>query len=192
MLKRISVAVLCLTAAAVLSAQEGSTVSVSAGPPPNGWQVVYVYTGGNLDYRCFAKSFVATGTRAVTSVTISAGSNANPVSLTSTAHGFDSNSRPLVIITGGTGNWTAINGTWIATVTGANTFTIPVNSTSFGAFAGSVRFTTTAPRIGQAEWAVQKFAYDVDNNLVGQYWLNGSTGVQAKCTDGALTTTNLQ
>jgi hypothetical protein len=71
----------------------------------------------------------------LSSVTITAASNANPVSLTSNSHGLSTGDG--ITISGGTGNWTAINGSWTVTVTGVNTFTIPVDSTAFGALTGT-------------------------------------------------------
>lgn len=50
-----------------------------------------------------------------------------------------------VTLTGGVGNWAAINGTWSVTLT-ANGFSIPVDSSSFGSFGGqTVQFTAAAP-----------------------------------------------
>jgi hypothetical protein len=43
-----------------------------------------------------------------------------------------------VSIVGGTGAWAAVNGAFIVTVISATTFSIPVNSTAFGALAGTV------------------------------------------------------
>lgn len=71
----------------------------------------------------------------LSSVTISAATNAAVVELTSTAHGLSTGDG--ITISGATGNWTAINGSWTITVTGVNTFTIPVNSTTFGALTGT-------------------------------------------------------
>jgi len=66
---------------------------------------------------------------------ITAGTNANPVSLTATAHGRSG--TVTVSLNGFTGSWAALNGEWTATVTGSNTFTVPVNSTGFGAMTGT-------------------------------------------------------
>lgn len=65
----------------------------------------------------------------------SAASNANPVSLTLVNHGLITGTS--ITISGGTGAWAAINGTFTPTVTSADTFTIPVNSTGLGALAGN-------------------------------------------------------
>ena len=142
-----------------------------------GYQYILIYTGNNLTTYCKALSLQPTSQP----ISISAASNANPVSLTSTAHGFNSSALPLVTISGGTGNWTAINGTFTATITGANTFTIPVNSTAFGALAGTITFTTRAPRTNQSVWSVMQLAYDGSNNLTWKGWYAGSPGVFTTC-----------
>jgi hypothetical protein len=66
---------------------------------------------------------------------ITAGTNANPVSLTATGHGRTGSIT--VSLNGFTGAWAVLNGEWTATVTGSNTFTIPVNTTSLGAMTGT-------------------------------------------------------
>ena len=80
-------------------------------------------------------------TATVTTNTISAATNANPVSFTTGgAHGYTSGQ--VIAISGFTSNWTPCNGGFVVTVTGASTFTIPVDSTTFGAMTGT-------PIIGQ-------------------------------------------
>jgi hypothetical protein len=65
--------------------------------------------------------------------TITAASNANPVSFTSVAHHLITGEQ--VVLSGFSGNWSILNGqTFTVTVTGANTFTIPFNSTPLGAY----------------------------------------------------------
>lgn len=184
----------CGLAAVCLFAQSqpGATdVNNNEGPSRNGYQSVFAYSGGNVTYECIAIS--VNSSRLNTRVAISAASNANPVVLTSTGHGFhvNSNARPKVLISGGTGNWTAVNGEWTATVIDANTFSIPVNSTAFGALTGSLLFATTAPRMTQPEWSVKLFAYDGTNNVINIAYLNGITR-SSRCSDAVLTTTNVQ
>ena len=175
---------------ACIFAQEGSQTNETAGPPLRSYQKIYGYSGSNLVYICMAPSVVSDRSR--TSVSITAASNAGSVSFTSTGHGFDTNSRPKVTISGGTGNWAAVNGTFTATVTSANAFTIPVDSTAFGALTGTLVFTTTAPRTGQPEWSVKLYRYDGSSNLVWEGWLSGSTGLAARCSDATSSTTNIQ
>jgi hypothetical protein len=149
----------------VLGAQEGSTVNITDGPKNQGYQKAMFYSGANLEYVCSARS----NSRQTTG-SISAATNANPVELTSTSHQFYTYSKPTITISGGTGAWAAINGRWTITVTGANTFTIGVDSTAFGALAGTIVFTTLAPRLDRGIWAIQKFTYDGSSNLTGAFW----------------------
>lgn len=155
-------------------------------------QVIYAYTGSNIISACYAYSTITSGRRASTFVSISAATNANPVVFTSTGHGFNTNSRPNVTISGGTGNWTATNGTFVATVIDANTFSVPVNSTSLGALTGTVVFSTSAPRQTVAEWAVIRYFYDGSNNILSKVWLSGSSAFNVKCSDSASTTNQIQ
>jgi hypothetical protein len=90
---------------------------------------------------------------------ITAATNSNPVSLTSTGNGLDpyfNNNNgagpgkgPQITITGGVGNWAAVNGTWTATVVlgTVNTFTIPIDTTNFGPLTGSLQFSAAPPLI---------------------------------------------
>jgi hypothetical protein len=180
------IALLFLAAAA--SAQQ--QVQVVGGPAT---QQVLVVSGSNIIAVCEALSTVTTGLRAATSVAISAVSKANPAVVTSTAHGFDTNSRPKVTISGATGTgWTAINATWTATIIDADTFSIPIDSSAFGTLAGTVVFTTTAPRKTMAEWSVRRLAYDGSNNLIWTGWLNGTSSMNQLCSNASSTTLNQQ
>lgn len=128
-------------------------------------QSVLVYSSALLTYKCTAQRLKNERIIAVT-----AASNANPVSFTATAHGFDYQSAatttPLVKITGATGNWTPINGVWAATPTSANAFTIPVDSSAFGALSGTLVVSTLAPRTTDFVWAIFRYVYDGSNNLI--------------------------
>lgn len=69
-------------------------------------------------------------------MTISAATNANPVEFTTASdHGLTTGDS--VILSGFTGGWTSCNGTFVATVTDTNKFTIAVDSTGFGALSGT-------------------------------------------------------
>lgn len=72
-------------------------------------------------------------------------------------------------------------GTWTATIIDANTFSIPVNSVSLGALAGTVIATTTAPRTTQAVWSVQKHVYDGSNNRIWSGFVGGSPSERNTC-----------
>jgi hypothetical protein len=147
--------------------------------PPNATACTQLFTydgSNNLLYACKARSIQPYNSR----LSISAASNANPVVFTSTGHGFSTLQLPLVTISGGTGNWTAVNGTFTATVIDANTFSIAVNSTSFGALAGTVVFDTTAPRTTQSIWSVVKFTY-TGTNMTGAFYIGGSPAERNTC-----------
>jgi hypothetical protein len=140
-----------------------TAVSVEDLPPNIGVQNVNVYSGSNMTYRCWARSVVPT--RASTSTTITSATNANPVLITvSGGHGFDVNSRPVITLSGGTGNWAALSGARIATIVSSTTLSVAVDTTSAGAVAGTVTYTTTAPRTNVAEWSVIRYSYDGSGN----------------------------
>lgn len=181
-----------LLAAVAAFAQSDLPVTLTQGPPPEGYQAVYGYTGTNQIWACYAPSIQTTGKRADIPYAISATSNANPAALTVTAHGFDANSRPMVTVSGATGDYVSLNGTFTATVVDTNTLSVPINSTAFVAGHGPTSLTSTAPSKNQASWAVVRYFYDGSNNLILRVWLAGSVGLQAKCSDATSTTNNIQ
>lgn len=130
--------------------------------------------------------------------TITAATNANPVVLTSVAHGLATGAT--VIITGATGSWTPINGTFIATVTGVDTFTIPVDSTGFGALTGSPIFnpqnlnTTIASRTSATSVELTLAAGTTVSGAIYSYGgvVDGvARSVEFEWTDGQLAGQNL-
>lgn len=155
----------------------GQNCQVGSSTPGVACTSLFTYDGSdNLLYMCKARAIQP---RAAV-MSVSAASNASPVSLTSAGHGFSTQFLPLVTISGGTGNWAAINGTWTATITGANTLTIPVDSTAFGALAGTIVLTTYAPLTTQSVWSVMKFVYS-GTNMTGSFTIAGSTGERNTC-----------
>jgi hypothetical protein len=164
--------VLLLTPLVIYAQGDGTPVTDTLAPPPNGYQSILYYSGTNLIYMCKARA----EQQSATSVTVSTASNANPVSFTATAHGFGdfathgATTTPTVRIQGCTGGWTAINGVWLATITSANAFTIAVDSTAFGAFPAACRFDSRTPRWNASVWSVSKMMYDGSSNLVGIFW----------------------
>jgi hypothetical protein len=70
---------------------------------------------------------------------ISAATNAKPTTLTSANHGLSPGDK--VTILNGTGKWAPINGRWSITIVDANKFSIPLDSTTFGAVTGSLVWT---------------------------------------------------
>ncbi len=167
-------------------AQDGPTVVPTEGPANTAYQYVSVVSGTNIVAMCYAKS--TDPLRVANVISISAGSNASPVVLTSVGHGFSVYALPKVTIAGATGGWAGINGTWTATPLDADTFTIPVNSSAFPVgILGTVTFTTTAPRTNVKEWGVERLIYNGSNVFVWRGWLNGAVR-DSKC-DDALSTT---
>lgn len=80
-------------------------------------------------------------------VAVASATNANPVVFTITIpHYFTSGQQ--VTISGGTGAWAPVNGTFTVTVITATTFSIPVDSTAFGAIAGTIIATVSATSPG--------------------------------------------
>lgn len=155
-----------------------------------------VFNTSQLIYTCKSQAD-STARMDRTGVAISAISKATAAIITSTAHGLALNSRPGIRISGATGTgWTGINTTptqtATATVIDADTFSVAVDSTGFGTLGGSPVFVTSAPRSTYPEWAVQKFAYDLGQNLIGVFWLNGSSRYASKCSDAASTSVNQQ
>lgn len=73
----------------------------------------------------------------VGTISISSATNANPVVFTTgAAHGLTTGER--YTISGATIGWTGVNGVFVVTVLSTTTFSIPVNSTGFGALSGTL------------------------------------------------------
>lgn len=174
--------------------QTGTPVRVSDDPSASSVTVVPVIggTGEQTVGVCSALSAVTTGSRTRNHVSISAATNASPVVFTSTGHGFPLWMRPQVTISGATGNWTPVNGTFTATVVDADSFSIPVDSGAFSTLTGTLTFTTTAPRTTVAEWAVSVIHYDAAGTVDGRAWLGGSSSYNSKCSDATSSSVNLQ
>lgn len=182
-MKTFVIAVLCAIAAL---GQDGAPVNVSQGSPDVGYQTIAYNVAGLTSYVCSGKS------NRTSTVTVSAASNANPVSFTSTHQFGDwtnlgATVTPTIKITGGTGSWTAIIGTWTATPTSATTFTIPVDSTAFGALAGTLVVTTMSPRLNVAQWSIFKIMYDSSGYFSGKGWAQLPGGLNATDLKGSST-----
>lgn len=159
-----------------LHALAQTPVSISSLPSEPAMQTI-TFVSGTTTYICYARSNQAN--TVISAVAVSSVSNANPGVVTATAHGFDTRSTPTVRITGATGGWTGLNGVWTATITGANTFTVPVDTSGFGAFAGQViAIATLAPRLNLNVWAIRKIEDDGAGNLwIG--WAGRTAGAAA-------------
>lgn len=183
--------VLCLCALA----QEGTPVALTEGPYPGpDYQRLFYYSGSNLQYMCAARSVQGQNS----STTVSGITAAAPGVFTSTAHGFDTGTAPRVTVSGGTGDWAEVNGTWILSPVDANTFTLrdPTTGTQLDTSGntggiGTVVVRTTAPKTVSPVWAIRKYTYDGSNNLVGAFTaFSGSGGKMGnRCSDRAATYT---
>lgn len=176
---------LALSALCLLSVfAEGPAVNQSAGPPPTAVQNIFDYAGGsNLVYTGYAMS----DQLRETTIAVSAASNANPVSFTSTGHGINwqalVTASPSICITGGTGSWVGVNGCWVATPTSANAFTIAVDSSGFGPLAGTLAVTTRAPLTTKPVWSIQKIVYDAGGKVIWIGWASNPAGVGSTTPD---------
>lgn len=114
-------ALMALLASSLFAQVDGTTVSLSQGSAPVGYQLVSGYR-----------------TISITSCT-----KATPMICTTVAHGIAINKTFTGVISGATGSgWTAINAYWTATVVTATTISIAVDSSGFGTLAGTIIFTT--------------------------------------------------
>jgi len=185
------VGVMLVAATVGLKAQDGASVNLSQGPPYVGYQKLFYYSGTNIQYICIAKNVGPQST-----ITVSAATAATPGVFTSVGHGFELGSRARVTVSGGTGNWTAANGYWTLEPIDVDTFTIrslttgtDLDTSTFGAVAGTIRVATTAPRSTAYVWTIQKLKYDGGSNLTGTFWaVGGTSGTQGnRCADRAAT-----
>lgn len=168
--------------ALLLAQPEGIIMNPTQGPPQVGWTPINYYSAGLVTYQCRART-IQQSSGSDQSLTVSAATNANPAVMTSTGHGlgdfatYGATITPAVKITGFTGAWTPCNGSWVATTTSANAFSVPCDSTAFGAFgAQTPTVVTTAPRWNQNNWAIAKFFYDGSSNLIGWGWASSPVG----------------
>src|ERR1035437_8821048 len=79
---------------------------------------------------------------AITSRAITAISNAVEAVVASVGHGMAD--QATVNIYGATGGWVAINTAWTMTLIDDDSFSVPINSTGFGALSGTVTFTSVS------------------------------------------------
>lgn len=147
-----------------------SSVSLSQGPPASAYTALNDLAGGtNVVYSGVTPSFIQSVT--LTGATVS---KAAAGVVTFTAHGLASDNS--VTISGGTGDWAALNGTRIITKIDADTFSVAVNTSGYsGTFGGTV--TTNAPQTSAASWAVQKYYYDASGNVLRTAWAAGTSAM---------------
>jgi hypothetical protein len=166
---------------------------------------VYIYQNSQVVAICSSPSTLTVGLndwRKGVQIPINGIANGNPTVITSNGHGLDTSlalnnspptARPSISIVGATGAWLTLDATWTASVLTPNTFSIPLDSTGFGAYTQTgPYFTTTAPRAGQAEWAVQRLFYDASGNAVAKLWVGGVQTYTNRCNDAISTTVQVQ
>ena len=169
--------IILLLLAAVAAYGQPETI-ISQKSPLTAYQFIMAYSGSDLLYICRAASTQPTSP----SISIASATQANPVVFTvSGGHGFNTSSLPQVTISGGTGNWTGVNGTFTATIINSTTFSIAVDSSAYGAVTGTLVFTTRAPRTTSYIWSVQKFVYDGSSNLIWSGWVGGTPSFTTTC-----------
>ncbi|NBW07794.1 MAG: hypothetical protein EBR82_07185 [Caulobacteraceae bacterium] len=170
---------------ASLSAFAQTEFRLSQRNPDVGYQYIAGYSGSNLIYLCKAASIQPVSP----AISVASATNASPTVLTvSGGHGFDVSSKPNISVSGGTGNWVAINGARTATIISSTTLSIPVDATAFGALTGTIVFTTRAPRTTSSIWSVQFFVYSGSNMI----WSGWSTGVPSSTTTCTTSPTQYQ
>lgn len=151
--KFILTAVLLALSAFAQTTATGSTVMMSDAPPKDFYSR-YFYTSAGDIYTCIASSIQAKE-YAMTITSTVAGATTSLVF--SAGHGFHADATPKVTVSGGTGAWSAVNSVWKATYVSATTVTIPIDSSGFGAVAGTIAVKSAAPRLTNPVWAVSRY-----------------------------------
>ncbi len=124
-------------------------ITLTSPGPFGGGGLAYSTIVTNIPYACDGGAIVTAVTGAylagaawvqrpaAVAIAVSAATNANPcVITTASAHNLTSGDVPS--FSGGTGNWTPLNNPYTVTVLSSTTFSIPLNSTAFGALTGTV------------------------------------------------------
>lgn len=166
---------------AALAVQAQNDVIISQKNPSAGYQIIIGYSGSDQSYICKASSIQPVSP----SIAIASATAANPIVFTvSGGHGFyvSAKNLPTVVISGGTGNWTAVNGTFTATIINSTTFSIATNGAAFGAVTGSLVFVTRAPRTTSPVWSVMSLGVDGSSNTDWIGWSAGTSAANQTCT----------
>jgi hypothetical protein len=157
-------------------------VNISA-PPLVPLTTILDYGGGsNLVYRGWALS--AQGRHATLSPVASFTAATPGVMTFTVAHGLNydttdskATAQPSVAISGGTGNWAAVNGIWIFQPTSTTAGTLAsvvgglltqLDTSTFGALAGTLTVNTLSPRTSDPVWSIQTFVYSTASGA--QIW----------------------
>jgi len=110
---------------------------------------------------------------------ITAATNATAAQMTRANHGLSTGA--IVVISGFAGGWTTANTSWPVTVDGPDTFTIPLDSTAFGALAGTPVYTLTITLGIVSTLTRQQVKLDINSGL-GQLARNISVRLTASVT----------
>lgn len=147
----------------------GPTFAIPSGPPNIAYTQLIDYDGGASPV--YIGLAVSRRTQSQLLVVTSMSKAAVAV-VTITAHGLYTGNT--VVISNASNDWAAVNGIQIVTSTGANTFTIPINSTGFsGSFDGIIQ--TYSPQTSKPIWAIQKLFYS-GANVIRMAWAQGQAG----------------
>ncbi len=139
---------------------QGTVTRESTAPGAPAITVIPKADSATVTYYCYAPSQRPQQVGRL-SLTVSTISNANPGVATITSHGFNQYATISVLITGATGNWAPINGIRILTYVNANTLSIGVDTSGFGAWgAQSITVTTLAVRETDTLFSIQKVITD--------------------------------
>ncbi len=146
----------------------GPTFDTNQGPPKEAGCELTAYhaTNGGVEYQGWAKPIQPAVAIAVRAVYKASAAQVD----TGVNHGL--NTGNAVEFAGATGDWAAMNGTQIITYEDADSFSVPVASTGFsGSFNGTM--TTTSPQTTKAQWAIKRWFYDADGNVIRRAWATG-------------------
>lgn len=144
--------------------------------PPNpyqkGFSTIEFFDGSNrLEYLCQAYS-----AQRPFQLTVASATNQSTGQFTTASHGMYVANwpyKPKVTISGGTGNWTAANKSWILIPISTTQFTlvslagVPFDTTSLGAVTGTLVVVISTPRTNANHWFLRKFSYDASSNNIG-------------------------
>jgi hypothetical protein len=173
-----------------LCGQDGTSVSVSEGPPYVAYTSLFFYDATpNLQYICKARSQQPTfsWTRSLNTLTSIADSANTGTVTTSTAHGLSVGNK--VTVSGATVD-TDLNGTYvIQTVGSTTTFTITTASVTDATYTeATLAVSTTAARTTAPQWDIVRFTYDGTPLMTNMQHAGGKSATNSICGNRAVTT----
>lgn len=175
-LRLLFLAVILSFSAFAQTTASGSPVMLSDAPPKDFYSRFYYVSSGDT-YTCIASAIQATQYTMTLTSTVG---GATTSLVFSAGHGFHADASPKLTVSGGTGSWTGLTGVHKATYVNATTLTVPVDSSGFGAVAGTIVVKSSAPRLTQPVWAVSRYR---PNGSDPGSTLWGSDGWSSVCTN---------